>query len=80
MNRKKNIPLKHKRVGAWQLHRLLEGMDVFGRELPSFNLKGAGAVHTLAGGIATFAILLVVMTYAMIKLLHLFEKHNPGVS
>ena len=68
---------KQKRVGTWQLHRLLQGMDVFGRSLPTFNLKGAGTVHTMAGGILTFSIMIIVLMYACIKLVHLFDKHNP---
>ena len=45
-----------------------------------FNLKGKDKVHTLQGGLMTCAILIVISIYASIKLIQLFDKHNPNVS
>ena len=69
-----------RKLQSWQLHHLLTSMDVFGRALPTFNLKGRHTVHTMTGGILTCLIGAVIIIYAGIKLNHLFERVNPQIS
>ena len=59
---------------------MLERIDVFGKPLPAFNLGGEDTVHTLTGGIFTFIIILILVTYGGLKFVHLIERHNPLVS
>ena len=47
--------------------------------MPTFNLKGESTVATLTGGICTFMIICVFLTYGSLKLIHLIEKHNPSI-
>ena len=62
------------------MHSLLKKFDIFGKPLPLFNLKGEVTVHTLAGGVLTFIIIVVVLIYSTIKMMHLFDRHNPQIS
>ena len=59
------------------MHSLLERIDVFGQPLPSFNLNGAARVHTMTGGLLSFFIMIVFMTYGTLKFVQLVDKHNP---
>ena len=45
-----------------------------------FNFRGREAVSSLAGGIMTVAILMVMILYASIKFAHLISRHNPNIS
>ena len=69
-----------KRLQSWKLHNLLINMDVFGKSLPAFNLKGQPIVHTMTGGIITFVIVVVMLIYASIKMIQLIDHHNPQVA
>ena len=55
-------------------------MDAFGRQLPTFNLKGEPVVHTMIGGIFTFMIMVVMLIYASIKMIQMIERNNPQVA
>lgn len=37
-------------------------------------------MNTSTGGLLTLVTSLIVLSYSLIKLLHLVEKHNPNVS
>ena len=69
-----------KKVHSWHLNSVLRSFDIFGQQLPTFNLKGQSTVHTMAGGVITFFILVVTLVYASIKMVQLFDRHNPTVS
>ena len=60
--------------------RVLPKIDTFGANIPTFNLRGKTQVHTLAGGVLTFVITVIMLVYATIKLLQLATKDNPTVS
>ena len=66
-----------RRLQSWHLNSLLTNIDVFGKPLPAFNLKGKPIVHTMTGGIVTFTIVVIMVIYASIKLIQLFDRHNP---
>ena len=69
-----------KRLQSWKLHNLLINMDVFGKQLPAFNLRGQPIVHTMTGGIITFSIVVVMLIYASIKMIQMIDHHNPQVA
>lgn len=62
---------------SWHIKNLVKGMDTFANEIPAFNLKGETKVKTLFGGLVTAGILLVVLTYALMKAIHLVDRRNP---
>ena len=53
---------------------------MFGRSLPTFNLKGDDMVKTYFGGLMTVCIVFVMIAYATIKFSHLIDKHNPNLA
>lgn len=59
---------------------MLERMDIFGQEIPAFNLKGSNRVHTMPGGLMTFAIMVVMLIYASIKMIQLINRTNPNIA
>ena len=48
--------------------------------MPRFNIKGNDSVNTIAGGVFSIALYMVVFMYATIKCSHLLTKHNPNIS
>ena len=62
------------------MHSLLKRIDVFGKPLPTFNMNGDTQVHTMTGGLLTFFITIIILTYGTLKFIHLVDKHNPNVS
>ena len=55
-------------------------MDAFGKRLPSFNIKGKDSVNTIAGGVFSIALYIVLFMYSALKFTHLASKHNPNIS
>ena len=76
MGKKQNV----RSLKGLKMHSMLERIDIFGQELPAFNLKGTSTVHTMTGGIFTFIVVIITLTYGSMKLLHLVNRHNPNVS
>lgn len=58
----------------------LKQVDMFGAKLPTFNIKGHTKVLTVTGGILTSLLFIIFSGYALLKLTHLLDKHNPGIS
>ena len=63
-----------------RLSNLLEKIDLFGRPLPVFNLKGETKVFTVTGGLVSFAITVIVLCYGALKFQHMIMKHNADVT
>ena len=55
-------------------------MDMFSEPLPMFNIKGQSDVRTHCGGCLSVAIIITAITFSLVKLDHLLEKHNPSVN
>ena len=55
-------------------------VDIFGKEVPGFNIKGEHHMSTAVGGIMTFLLLMLSLCYAIIKVIHLVNKTNPVMS
>ena len=78
INRGRNT--QNKKVQSWHLHNLLRSVDIFGKPLPAFNLKGNSTIHTMTGGVVTFCIIVIILVYSSMKLIQLFDRHTPTVS
>ena len=62
------------------LPKMLLTLDMFGAQLPTFNLKGEEKVRTHCGGCTSLIIIYVTFLFATLKLQHLLSKHNPTVN
>ena len=65
VEKKKNV----RSLKGLKMHSMLERIDIFGQDLPGFNLKGTSTVHTLTGGLFTFIVVIISLVYGTIKLL-----------
>ena len=75
-----NTDSESKARKSWYMQNFFKKIDIFGKPLPSFNLKGETKVPTLAGGLVTFMIICVFLTYGCLKFFHLIERANPAFS
>ena len=64
----------------WHINNYFQNMDVYGKEVPGFNIKGKHHLGTVAGGLMTTAILTISLLYAVIKTNHLVNASNPVMS
>ena len=64
----------------WHLKNVLTNHDMFGRPVPSFNLRGEDEVKTISGGIFTIILTLTILAYGSNKALELYRKNNPVVN
>ena len=55
-------------------------MDIFGVDLPTFNIKGESKIMTFTGGLLSFFVGIVFFIYGSLKLSHLLDKYNPSIS
>ena len=62
------------------LSSLLEKIDQFGTPLPTFNLNGKTELHTVTGGLTTFAIIVIILCYGTLKFYHMITNHNANVA
>ena len=55
-------------------------MDIFGVDIPTFNIKGETKVMTVSGGLLSLLVGVVFFIYGSLKLSHLLDKYNPSIS
>ena len=55
-------------------------MDIFGVDLPTFNIKGESKVASVTGGLLSFFVGVVFFIYGSLKFSHLMDKYNPNIS
>ena len=68
------------KLGAFTIDRFIAGLDIYGLNLPTFNLKGRGIVTTLCGGVFSLIIFMIALSYGLLKMIHLLDKANPNVT
>ena len=59
------------------LYHILKRFDLFGAQLPSFNVKGKTEVQTLPGSICSLFIIGIVIAYSILKFENMLNKKNP---
>ena len=74
ISNKKN---KNRPANVFQAFRQI---DMFGANLPAFNISGQTQVLTVSGGILTALLAVVFIGYATLKLTHLIDKKNPLIA
>ena len=65
---------------SWHISNVLTNLDFFGKDIPSFNIKGEGRVNTIFGGIVTSSIIMLTLAYTLLKFSDLYTKDNPVIS
>ena len=55
-------------------------LDKFAYSVPSFNFKGDQSIKTGLGACCSITITIVVLFYALLKLIQLLEGNNPTVA
>ena len=65
---------------SWHIGNVLTNLDFFGKDLPTFNIKGEGRVNTTFGGCISSSILMLTLAYTLMKFSDLYTKNNPVVS
>ena len=71
---KKNGSRFGSKNAKWKIGTLVKKIDLFGKEVPSFNLKGETKINTLFGGLITVIVLACTLAYAILKGIHLVNK------
>lgn len=77
---KKNRSSYRRQKPSWSIGNTMRGIDSFGQEVPSFNLRGENRINTVCGGVFTAVILTLALIYASLKAIDLAERKNPTIS
>ena len=64
----------------WHIKNVLYNLDIFGKELPAFNLKGNPGIKTVAGGLMTILISFIAILYASMRMVVLVNGDNPQIN
>ena len=64
----------------WLLSNFMKRIDMFGKEMPSFTLKGETHVGTYYGGFVTLIIFVLTLCFAGLKAVILVNRTNPNIS
>ena len=59
---------------------MLDRIDLFKKNIPTFNMRGRTTVASWPGGILSFSIFFIILIYATLKMLQLISRKNPNVS
>ena len=78
MNRK--YAIKSSKRSKWRASNFIRNMDNFGKEVPSFNVKGETHINTIPGGLLNLMILGVTLGYAIGKFAELYTKGDPNIT
>ena len=65
---------------AYGIIRALQNIDIFGRSIPGFNIDGKNIIKTPTGGLLSLLIPIIVLIFAGLKFIHMWERYNPQVS
>ena len=55
------------REKRWHLNDLIKSIDLFGRNVPAFNIDGHPKANTTFGGTVTFIFFLIIGSFATFK-------------
>ena len=66
-------------VFGFPMPKMLKKVDMFGAEIPEFNIRGDRSVKTNIGGCCSIIIIYLSLMYAAHKFNHLVTRHNPQV-
>ena len=55
----------------------IKNLDMFGKPIPGFNLRGKTSIKTSVGAICSILILMVMFAFGLLKLQKLVGRKNP---
>ena len=55
----------------------IKSLDMFSKPLPSFNISGKTSVPTSVGACSTISIVVLTLSFALLKMQHLINRKNP---
>ncbi len=71
----------HGRIGpSWSIGNKIIDLDLFGKEVPKFNLKGQTHVNTSFGGLISVSIIGLVLAYTSFKFSQLYTRADPFIN
>ena len=67
-------------TSSFTLQNTIDAIDLFKKNLPTFNMKGKTHVPSYFGAFMSVLVALIVTLYGLTKFIQLTSKHNPNVS
>ena len=67
-------------ASTFTLQNTIDAIDMFKKELPTFNMKGKTHMPSYFGAFMSVLVALIVVVYGLTKFIQLTSKHNPNVS
>ena len=64
----------------WHAGTFVRGIDLFGKDVASFNIKGQKKINTIVGGVVSLVFMTLIFMYGIAKFAHMSNKHNPNFS
>ena len=64
----------------WHINHIFKRIDMFGKEVPAFNVGGDHTVNTVMGGALSNLIFALALIYSIVKLTQVVGRHNPVIN
>lgn len=65
--RKKEVVPESSGTVFFSLAKLLKERDMFGKPIPAFNVRGKSKVNSMAGGLISLIIMIIMFLYSTLK-------------
>ena len=62
------------------MFHFLKKFDIFGRDIPSFNINGKNTIQTIPGTIVSILIGLLTLSFGILKFEHLVRRKQPFIN
>ena len=62
------------------MFHFLKKFDIFGRDIPSFNINGKNTIQTIPGVIVSILIGLLTLSFGTLKFEHLVRRKQPFIN
>ena len=83
-NKNKKITVVQMDQAAYPQNRgtfdFLKNIDIFGKPVPTFSIRGQTEVKTLCGALISLFIMFLTIMFGILKLQHLFERKNSTIN
>ena len=60
--------------------KFVKKFDLFGKQVPMFNLKGKNIIQTFEGAIISMVIFALTLSFSLLKFEHLINRRNPTIN
>ena len=65
---------------SWHIVNQLTNLDLYGRAVPTFNLKGETHINTSMGGLLSLVIMITTLAYTSLKFTELYTRADPFIN